>query len=117
MGLHSGGDTFTLARSPVPSGGNLDRFTILGNPTANGRLRRENVGHEFTVIIERDPESGWLVGSVAELPGYYTQAPTLASLEENMRDAIQVCLDTLSEQESQGSFPTFLGLQHLQVAV
>jgi predicted RNase H-like HicB family nuclease len=27
---------------------------------------------EFTVIIERDPESEWLVGSVAELPGCYS---------------------------------------------
>lgn len=73
--------------------------------------------HEFTVIIERDPESDWLVGSVAELPGCYTQARTLASLEENMREAIQVFLETLSEQESQGPFPTFVGLQRLEVAV
>jgi predicted RNase H-like HicB family nuclease len=26
----------------------------------------------FTVVIERDPESGWLVGEVVELPGCYT---------------------------------------------
>ena len=32
--------------------------------------------YEFTVVIERDPESGWLIGSVSELPGCYTQAPT-----------------------------------------
>jgi len=28
---------------------------------------------QFTIIVERDPESGWLVGEVAELPGCYTQ--------------------------------------------
>lgn len=50
---------------------------------------------QFTVIIERDPESDWLVGSVAELPGCYTQAPDMASLEVNMRDAIEVYLDTV----------------------
>lgn len=51
--------------------------------------------HQFTVTIERDPESGWLIGSVAELPGCYTQAPDMASLEANMREAIAVYLDTV----------------------
>lgn len=51
---------------------------------------------QFTVIIEHDPESSWLVGSVAELPGCYTQSPDMASLEANMREAIEVYLDTVS---------------------
>jgi predicted RNase H-like HicB family nuclease len=42
----------------------------------------------FTVIIERDPESGWLVGEVVELPGCYSQAPDLPTLEANMKEAI-----------------------------
>jgi predicted RNase H-like HicB family nuclease len=73
--------------------------------------------HEFTIIIERDPESDWLVGSVAELPGCYSQAATLAELEANMREAIEVYLETLDEQEAQGPFPTFVGLQRVEVAV
>jgi predicted RNase H-like HicB family nuclease len=73
--------------------------------------------HEFTIIIERDPESEWLVGSVAELPGCYSQAPSLATLESNMQEAIQVYLETLDEQEAQGPFPTFVGLQRLEVVV
>jgi predicted RNase H-like HicB family nuclease len=72
---------------------------------------------EFTVIIERDPESDWLVGSVAELPGCYTQAPDLAMLQSNMREAIQVYLETLDENEAQGPFPSFVGLQRLEVAM
>jgi predicted RNase H-like HicB family nuclease len=72
---------------------------------------------EFTIIIERDPESGWLVGSVAELPGCYTQAPDLATLESNMQEAIQVYLETLDEEEAAGPFPTFVGLQRLEVMV
>ena len=44
----------------------------------------------FTIIIEHDLESGWLVGSAAELPGCYTQAPDVASLEANMSEAIEV---------------------------
>lgn len=51
---------------------------------------------QFTVIIERDSESNWLVGSVAELPGCYTQAPDMVSLEANMREAIEVYLDTVN---------------------
>jgi predicted RNase H-like HicB family nuclease len=50
---------------------------------------------EFNVIIEKDPESGWFVGEVAELPGCYTQAPTMAELENNIREAIAVYLETV----------------------
>jgi predicted RNase H-like HicB family nuclease len=71
----------------------------------------------FTIVIERDPESGWLVGSVAELPGCYTQAPDMTTLETNMQEAIQVYVESLDEQEAQGPFPTFVGLQRLEVAV
>lgn len=38
----------------------------------------------FTVVIEKDPESGWLVGEVVELPGCYSQAPDIARLEANI---------------------------------
>jgi len=46
----------------------------------------------FTVIVERDTESGWYVGEVAELPGCYTQASDLPSLEVNIREAIDAYL-------------------------
>ena len=71
--------------------------------------------HAFTVIIERDPESGWLVGSVAELPGCYSQAPTLAELEPAMREAIRVYLET-TEPDSHKPYPVFVGLQRLEIA-
>lgn len=51
----------------------------------------------FTVVIERDPESGWLVGEVVELPGCYTQAPDLLSLERNIWEAIQAYLRVTEE--------------------
>ena len=73
------------------------------------------MSQEFTIIIERDTESGWLVGSVAELPGCYSQADTLAALESNMREAIQAYLGTMDDQEAQGPFPTFVGLQRIEV--
>ena len=75
------------------------------------------MSQEFTLIIERDPESGWLVGSVAELPGCYSQAPDLAMLQSNIQEAIQVYLETLDENEAHGPFPSFVGLQRLQVTM
>jgi predicted RNase H-like HicB family nuclease len=48
----------------------------------------------FTVVVERDPESNWLVGEVVELSGCYTQAPDLPTLEANIREAIRVYLET-----------------------
>jgi predicted RNase H-like HicB family nuclease len=58
----------------------------------------------FTVVIERDPESGWLVGEVVELPGCYSQAPDLPSLEANMKEAITVYLQTTVPEEPLSSF-------------
>lgn len=53
----------------------------------------------FRTIIKRDPESGWLVGEVVGLPGCYSQAPELATLENNLKEAITAYLQTLSVEE------------------
>lgn len=49
----------------------------------------------FTMVVERDPESNWLVGEVVELPGCYTQAPDLPALVANMEEAIRGYLQTM----------------------
>jgi predicted RNase H-like HicB family nuclease len=67
---------------------------------------------EFTVIVERDPESGWLVGEVAELPGCYTQARDVEELQANIREAIGVYLETVTDTSL---FPKFVGLQRIEV--
>ena len=69
---------------------------------------------QFTVIVERDPESGWLVGEVAELPGCYTQAQDMVDLERNIREAIQVYLETRHDILP---LPQFVGLQRVEVAM
>ena len=43
----------------------------------------------FDVVIERD-EDGFYVASVPSLPGCYTQAPSLDSLTERIREAIEL---------------------------
>jgi predicted RNase H-like HicB family nuclease len=58
----------------------------------------------FTVVVERDPESGWLVGEVVELPGCYTQAPDLPSLEANIREAIAAYLKGGDVEEPLSAF-------------
>jgi predicted RNase H-like HicB family nuclease len=68
--------------------------------------------HQFTVIVERDPESGWLVGEVAELPGCYTQASDMVELEKNIREAIEAYLATA---EGIQPLPEFVGLQRIEV--
>ncbi len=69
---------------------------------------------QFTVVVEKDPESGWLVGEVAELPGCYTQARDMVELEKNIREAIQVYLETSGNVTP---YPQFIGLQRVEVAV
>ncbi len=68
----------------------------------------------FTVILERDPESNWLVGEVVELPGCYTQAPDLPTLEANIKEAITAYLQTVGQDESGVDF---VGTWRVGVAV
>jgi predicted RNase H-like HicB family nuclease len=66
----------------------------------------------FTIVIERDPESNWLVGEVVELPGCYTQAPDLPILEANIREAITAYLQTAELDEP---LSTFVGTWQVEV--
>ena len=68
----------------------------------------------YTAIIERDPESGWLVGEVVELPGCYTQAPDLPTLESNIREAILGYLKTATGEEAG---PDFVGTWRIEIPV
>ena len=68
---------------------------------------------KLTIVVERDPESGWLVGSVAELPGCHTQAPDLATLEANVREAIDAYL---TEGEPDEPLSEFVGVHQVEIA-
>jgi len=67
----------------------------------------------FTVVVERDPESNWLVGEVVELPGCYTQAPDLPALEINIQEAIRAYLKTSEPEEP---LPDFVGTWRVEIA-
>lgn len=66
----------------------------------------------FNVIVERDPETAILVGSVPGWPGAHSQGATLDELEENLREVIAMLLEDGDPQmESE-----FVALQTIQVA-
>ena len=58
----------------------------------------------FTVVVERDPDSRWLVGEVVELPGCYTQAPDLPTLERNIQEAVRAYLQVAEPEEPLSDF-------------
>ena len=66
----------------------------------------------FNVIVERDPDTGLLVGSVPGWPGAHTQGASLDELEANLREVIEMLLeDGEPRLESE-----FVGLQTIRVA-
>jgi len=68
----------------------------------------------YTMIVERDPDSGWLVGEVVELPGCYTQAADLRSLERNIREAVKAYLKA-KPKSGRGRSPSFVGTWRIEV--
>jgi predicted RNase H-like HicB family nuclease len=68
---------------------------------------------EFTVIVEKDSE-GYFVATVPSIPGCHTQARTRDELEQRVREAIAVCLE--SDPRSPAALE-FVGIERVTVAV
>ena len=64
----------------------------------------------FDVIIERD-EDGFFIASVPSLKGCHTQAKSLDTLMERIREAIALCL----EVEDHPVHNEFIGIQRVTV--
>jgi len=56
--------------------------------TAPRTEKLQVAGRKFTVTMEQDPEDGWWVGLVKELPGCGSQGGTLEELRDMVKDAI-----------------------------
>ncbi|NQU29740.1 MAG: type II toxin-antitoxin system HicB family antitoxin [Anaerolineae bacterium] len=65
---------------------------------------------EFNVIIERD-EGDFFIASVPELQGCHTQAKSLDTLMERIREAIELCL----EVEDNLPKTQFVGVQRIAI--
>lgn len=58
---------------------------------------------KFTAIFEQD--GVWWIGYVEELPGANTQGHTLEEARENLKDAVQLVIETnreLARRETEG---------------
>ncbi len=78
---------------------------------ARNRKRTRGARH-FNVVIERD-ESGCYVGSVPELSGCHSQAKSLDTLMQRIREAIELCLEVQKAAGSSGG--EFVGVQRISV--
>jgi len=56
------------------------------------RIRTRNQAR-FTAVIERDVETGVLVGYVPGFPGAHSQGETLDELMSNLREVIEMLLE------------------------
>jgi len=56
--------------------------------------------YEFDVVILED-ETGGYVAFVPSLPGCHTQGESIGEVLENIREAIELYLETLSNEENE----------------
>ena len=68
---------------------------------------------DFDVVIERDAD-GYFVGSVPACPSCHTQAKSLDTLVERMREAIELWLE---ENGEVSRHIDFVGVQRVSVTV
>jgi predicted RNase H-like HicB family nuclease len=68
--------------------------------------------HQFDVTIEQDSE-GYYVASVPALPRCHTQAKSLDTLMERVREAIELCIEVNGEPPEPLDF---LGVQRVTIA-
>ena len=66
----------------------------------------------FNFVVERDPETGLLVGHVPGWPGAHSQGETLDELQRNLQEVVEMLLeDGEPRLESE-----FVGVQTIKVA-
>jgi predicted RNase H-like HicB family nuclease len=66
----------------------------------------------FTAVVERDPDTGLLVGYVPGFPGAHSQAESLDELQANLREVITMLLED-GEPRLQAEF---VGTQNIAAA-
>ncbi len=66
----------------------------------------------FDFVVERDPETGLLVGYVPGWPGAHSQGVDLDELQENLREVIEMLL----EEGEPKLDSEFVGVRKIQVA-
>lgn len=70
----------------------------------------------FTAHIEQDADSGYYIGTIPAVPGAHTQAKTLDELSVRLKEVLELCFETMSDEEKK-SIPQFIGTQQISIAV
>ena len=55
---------------------------------------------QYTAIIQKT-ENGWYIGQCEQVPGALTQGKTIEEVKENMKEAIQLVLETEKDIRAQ----------------
>jgi predicted RNase H-like HicB family nuclease len=58
----------------------------------------------FKIILEEDEEIGGFIASCPGLPGCFSQGNAAEEAIENIKEAIQACLESLAEDELHNHF-------------
>lgn len=69
------------------------------------------MSNSYTVVIERDIDTGYFIGEVVELPGCYVEAPDLDTLKEYIADAIGAYREAVEDDP----LTTFVGTMRVEV--
>jgi len=73
-----------------------------------------SMAERFHIIIEQD-EDGGFIGKVPELQGCVSQGDTLDELMENMKEAIELCLEVETDKKVKRDTAKFIGVQEIIV--
>ena len=68
----------------------------------------------FHVLIEQDEDGGY-IGRVPELQGCLSQGDTLDELMANIKEAIELCLEELTQRKQKPDVSKFVGVQEILV--
>ena len=61
-------------------------------------MQKSNIMVSYTIIIEKDKESGWYTGQCQQVPEAISQGESLNELMKNMKEAIELSLETQKDE-------------------
>ena len=72
--------------------------------------------HIFTSYIEYDAESNLYIGMVPSIPGAHTQGKTLDEVQQNLKEAVTLCLQEM-DAEDKKLIPKFVATTQMEIDV
>jgi predicted RNase H-like HicB family nuclease len=114
LGAHPVRLRFFVWREQRFKGGRIDQRFRHGAPGACVIVEREDNApmRSYTAVVERDADTGLLVGYVPGFPGAHSQAESLDELHANLREVIAMLLED-GEPRLEAEF---VGTQSIAVA-